>query len=245
VAVVSESNGSAGANGTTAEVAGEHVLRFRILAIHGQRDATSSPPWHEPGGTWTFADAVTLEGIAFGFAIEGPQGRRAMLTVPSRDAGARLVDAFARFLRGGAPSAKPPEPLSFTPFPVVVLSTDSSREPDGRFRGKGGGWITTKLFLQRRGFAGELYLNFQPNLGEGEFAPKEDHYTHSVLAFLAAELRDGPRPPRPARMPENDLTLTSSGPRIAWIRSLPFTRDSRVERSEWSGPSTSRAVDSA
>src|SRR5262245_57928586 len=40
-------------------------LPFTIDAVHEGQEATMSPPWHRPGGKWTFLDARTSGGVPF------------------------------------------------------------------------------------------------------------------------------------------------------------------------------------
>jgi hypothetical protein len=74
-------------------------------------------------------------------------------------------------------------------FSIVILGTGMSRraEPEGRkvgyFQTPRGNWITTKATL-KAGEA-EVFLNINPKLGVGEFAPEDPKYGNAVVAELA------------------------------------------------------------
>jgi hypothetical protein len=102
---------------------------------------------------------------------------------------------------------------------VAILATDAVRDQGGGFSHGGGNWIATKLFLQRGGTEAEVFFNFDPVAKKGEFTEKDEDYADPMLAFLAAELRDGPRP---RRTPETDPNLSAVGPKVdAWQTIAP------------------------
>ena len=74
-------------------------------------------------------------------------------------------------------------------FSLVILGTGMSRraDPEGReasfFQTPRGNWIATKAIL-KAGEA-EVFLNINPNLGVGEFAPEDPKYGNAVVAELA------------------------------------------------------------
>ncbi|MHB8875755.1 MAG: hypothetical protein ACYC8T_18875, partial [Myxococcaceae bacterium] len=74
---------------------------------------------------------------------------------------------------------------------------------------KGGSWHATKWFPALEGVEGEVFFNYDLKGLQGELAQKDADYDEDVLAVFASALRDG-QPPE--RTPENDPTLSASGP---------------------------------
>ena len=196
---------------------------FRIFAVHRDQKLLEAAPWHDAGGTWTFFDAKTTDGIAFGFGFDATKAAGSMsfgkviLTVPGRDEGKRLVDVFANRFKAPVPSEQPAQPLAFRPFSAVFLASDAKRTSGG-FAGKGGGYYATKLFLQRPGIEAEVFFNFNLGSKEGQFSEKDADYAKDLVSFLATELRDG-KAPKPSAA--NNPAMTDKGPRIVLGRTLP------------------------
>ncbi len=198
-------------------------VTFRIDAVYPDAKPTQAPPWHAPGGTWTFFDAHLDGGASFGFGLQvGPATAssfsfgKAMLTVPSAVDGAKIVDRFATVFHAKPPPGAPAQPLRFVPISVAVLGRGQARRASSGFGGTGG-WTATKLFLQRPGLEAEVFFNFDLEDKRGEFAEKDRDYADDMVAFLARELRDGPRP---ARSPANDPRVSASGPKLEGWRSF-------------------------
>lgn len=216
--------------GSTAEPGVDHGPRvaFRILHVHSGRTPSDAPPYHAPGGSWTFFDAETSDGKVFGFGYDDPQSVRGgeptgaptfgkvMLTVPDGGAGKRLVQTFARVFKGEVPPEVPARSLRPRPFSAAFLARGARRSPGGGFAGRGGGWTATKLFLQKDDLEAEVFFNFDLGQKKGEFSEKDASYATPMVAWLAAELRDGPAP---RRTPESDPALVAKGPKITWVRS--------------------------
>lgn len=196
---------------------------FRIFAVHRDQKLLEVAPWHDAGGTWTFFDAKTTDGIAFGFGFDATKAAGSMsfgkviLTVPGRDDGKRLVDLFAKRFRAPAPAERSAQPLAFRPFSAVFLASDAKRTSGG-FAGKGGGYYATKLFLQRPSVEAEVFFNFNLTAKEGQFSEKDSDYAKDLVEFLALELRDG-KAPRPTAA--TNPAMTDKGPRIVMGRTLP------------------------
>jgi hypothetical protein len=202
---------------------GDEGLAFRIDRVHEKQSPTKAPPFHAPGGKWTFFDATTADGVPFGFGFDEPKSGgmvafgKVILTVPDGAAGKRLVQTLARTLHGKVPPEKPAQPLAPSPFAAAFLATDANDQPGGGYGGTGGAWYATKLFLQKRGIAAEVFLNFNLRARAGAFREKEPDYADGVVAYVADELRDGPRP---RRTPESDPRLSAKGPTFAWVREV-------------------------
>jgi len=73
------------------------------------------------------------------------------------------------------------------PFNAVILGDHVSHSPNGGFAVKPpGNWTSIKLFLGNG--SSEVYFNFNPVLGKGEFAQKDPEYGDGVLQELAKVL---------------------------------------------------------
>jgi hypothetical protein len=209
-------------------------LPFVIDRVYEQQAPADSPPWHQPGGDWRFFDARIYNGARFGFGYAyRPQDNerfafgRAVLTVPSADDGAALVEAFGRIFHGQVPPPRRRTPLHPRPFSAAVLGADMQRSPGGGF-GPGGSYTTMKLFLQRGPSPdAEVFFNFSVDRKDGELSEKDAAYADALTGFLTGELRDGPRP---RRTPATDANVTDGGPRLGPWRPLrtpgtPFAPD--------------------
>lgn len=203
---------------------GARQVTFRIVAVHEHRSPRPTAPFHVAGGTWTFFDAVTSDGIPFGFGFAAPSAAtqsfhfgEVMLTAPDSTAGGRLAARFAKTFEAPVPTTKTAQPLSIRPIQAAFLAVNASRSGGG-FKGDGkGGYYATKLFLQRDGLEAEVFFNFNLQARVGEFSEKDADYAKDMVAFLAAELRDGPRPVRTAA---TDPNIVDAGPRFEWFRTL-------------------------
>jgi hypothetical protein len=201
-------------------------LPFAILAVHEGRTPAKEPPFHTPGGEWTFLDCQAGGGDPVRFTV-GVLGRgkddrplvwgKAWLAAADRGDGARLVRLFAHaFSEDEPPSRAPQRPLK--PLAIRTANLDDLRrmiddnagEPADR-------WHATKWFLGVGPHEAEVFFNYNVSLMRGEFAEKDPDYREDLLAILAIVLRDGPRPPR---TPETDPNLTLSGPRIEAARRI-------------------------
>ncbi len=199
--------------GATAEPGGDHGPRvsFRVLRVHPNRAPSEAPPYHAAGGSWTFFDAETSDGALFGFGYDDPQSvgaaaptgaptfGKVVLTVPDAAAGKRLVETFGRAFKGPVPPEGAGRPLRPRPFTAAFLARGARRSPGGGFSGRGGGWTATKLFLQRDDLEAEVFFNFDLGQKKGEFSEKDASYATPMVAWLAAELRDGTPPKRAPR----------------------------------------------
>jgi hypothetical protein len=211
-------------------------LPFTITAVHRNRTPADAPPYHAPGGDWTFldcrADAEPAVVFTVGVAGTGPSGQpvawgKALLAVPGRDDGARFVALFGRAFHAPIPNPRPgglpPEPLRLN---TAVLGTDQRRADGGGFHGAGGGWTATKWFPAADGHDAEVFFNFNLDARAGEFSEKDSDYRADLMAVLASRLRDGPRP---ERTPATDPNLVADGPRIEPLRRLLDRRGSHCQ----------------
>jgi hypothetical protein len=201
-------------------------LSFAIDSIYERHQPSNAAPWHQPGGDWTFFDAHLERGTQFTFGFQqkpnsgsedmGFSFGKGQLTVPDAEAGAHLLDAFARVFGGQAPAPGSRQPLVAQPISLAVLARSAERNDDGSFSGTGP-WTATKLFLQRPGIEAEVFFNFDLAGKHGEFSEKDAEYATDMLAFWARDLRDGPPPPR---TPKNDPRVSLSGPKLEQWRPI-------------------------
>ena len=116
-------------------------LPFTITAVHTGRTPADKSPFHAPGGDWTFLDcrANTDEGVLFTVGVTGssPSGHpvawgKALLAVPTREAGAKFVSLFGKAFRTPVPTPRagglPPEPLRLG---TAVLGVNQRRAASG------------------------------------------------------------------------------------------------------------------
>ena len=207
--------------------AGGERIGFRITATYDNQKPSKAPPFHVSGSEgWTFFDATTSDGVPFGFGFEKPNPSaspfafgKVMLTAPDGATGKRLVATFARVFHGKIPAERTATPIEPKPTSAAFLAIDAQKsQGGGGFAGAGGGWYATKLFLQKSGIEAEVFFNFSLHDRTGEFSEKDPDYADGMVAFLADELRDGPRP---KRTPATDPSLSAKGPTITWTRTLP------------------------
>jgi len=182
-------------------------LAFKIVKAYAAHKPSEQPPYHEPGGNWLFFDAQ-IEGAAparFSFGVEDvkPAGElpiafaSGQFSVADRAQGAALTAALAGAFKQALPAPTAERPLAPLKMRLVVLGRGVTRLPSGGFQGIGN-WTSTKLFAQLGGHEGEVFFNFSPASGKGEFSEKDSDYNQDVVAVFAL-LRDGLPPAKKAR----------------------------------------------
>lgn len=203
-------------------------LPFTITAVYEQQKRSPEPPFHTPGGAWTFFDCQASGDGKVNFTVgvtskSGPGNvpvawGNAVLIVKDREAGARFIELFSRAFAGKLPApvrqGHVPQPLAIK---TAILGQNMDRESRGGFSGKAGKWTATKWFPEHDGRSGEVYFNYNLANRQGEFSEKDADYAGDLVALFATAFRDGPRP---ERTPENDPNLTRTGPRIGPPRKL-------------------------
>lgn len=222
--VAAGSGGSAGSgSGITAQPrfggdpdAQPDELRFAIDRVYEHQQPAVAPPYHVPGGSWTYVDAHLVADPAARFAVGIPsfEGRGdqpsfgdMMLVPTTADAGAHFVRAFAAAFHVDVPPA-----VSGTLGPVrinvALLGHALADHGNDGFSGTGT-WDATKWFLDD----GEAEMFFDVSVAEraGMWSEKDSDYDRDVAAALALALRDGKPPPR---TPDNDPTLAAIGPKL-------------------------------
>ena len=176
-------------------------LTLRITKVHRSRSPSHTPPFHQPGGDWTYFDAVLVSDPVATVTVGVTNGRiagkalgssKAVLVPSNAEAGRRFVAAFARAFR--VPEPRPPRPERATLKPLLldsaVLGTNLGRDAGGSFSGRGS-WQATKWFFDQAGTESEVFFNYSLDEGLAEFAEKDEEYNKDVAAALALVLRDG------------------------------------------------------
>lgn len=203
-------------------------LPFKISSVYKKQKRSPEPPFHAPGGDWTFFDCrAGGDGqvvFSVGVASKGGPGKvpvawgNAVLVVKDREAGARFVELFSKVFAGKLP---PPVQRGYVPAPLAIktaiLGENMDRESKGGFSGDAGEWTATKWFPEHDGRSGEVYFNYNLTQRQGEFSEKDGDYADDLAALFASAFRDGPRP---ERTPENDPNLIRTGPRLGLPRKL-------------------------
>jgi hypothetical protein len=203
-------------------------LAFKITAVHEKQKRSPEPPFHAPGGEWTFFDCQASGDptvvFTVGVALKSGPGKvpvawgNAVLIVKDREAGARFVALFSKVFSGKLP---PPVQRVHVPAPLAIktaiLGQHVDRGSKGGFSGEAGDWTATKWFPEHDGHSGEVYFNYNLAKRQGEFSEKDADYADELVVLFASAFRDGPRP---ERTPENDPNLTRTGPRIGPPRKL-------------------------
>lgn len=208
------------------ELGSTSAVSVRIDRVFRDQKPLEELPWHANGGDWVFFEGHIEGDKGAGLLIGVRTGRRgprpiawgdALLAVPDRASGIRVVDTFAKSLGQKVPPAKPPQPLVPLRMRTAVLGVDVQRGRDGGFGGAGGTWTATKWFLQPDGYEAEIFFNYDLDRGIAEFSEKDEEYRADLVTILSRVLRDGPRP---ERTHENDPSLQAEGPRFSDWRLL-------------------------
>ena len=176
-------------------------LAFTVTAVHEGEQPSDEPPWHEPGGDWTFLDAATAGGVPFVVGLH--EERRlhgdidmvlfaARLGVLSREDGARFVGEYAHAFGVAVPPPGVQRPIGVLTVSSVVLGEHVGRGANG-FAGAGP-WVASKWTSERGDDSAEVFFNYDLDGNVGEFSQKDADYDETLVAHLAAALRDGAPP---------------------------------------------------
>jgi hypothetical protein len=196
-------------------------IRVVIDRTFRNQKPLETAPWRSDGGDWAFFEghvkgvtgAKILVGIRSGRPGPNPIAwGDALLAVPDRTAGARVVEEFAKVFGQKVPRAKDPQRLVALRFRTAVLGVGLVRDREGGFGETGGTWTATKWFLQPDGYEAEIFFNYDLDGGIAEFSEKDEEYRADLVAILSRVLRDGPRPERTT---QNDPSLQAEGPRFS------------------------------
>lgn len=181
-------------------VASPH-LDFAIIAVYEQHKPTDAPPWHEPGGEWTFFDAeVGGGGFTAGFKAKPVEGMpfeigEGFVVAQSAESGGAFVAALAKAFgqptpKSASSGAAKLKPINSAP---VILGREVARAPDGSFSGEGD-WIAAKYTFETQNGANEVFVNINLKEKKGELTEKDSSYNAGLVEDLAKGLRDGNYP---------------------------------------------------
>ncbi len=194
------------------------LVQFKILKVHLNQQPIDIEPWHAAGGEWTYFDCRTQSREAATFTVgvyskprlDGDYSwGKATILVRNRDEGAKLLDSVSRGFHERTPPPRTPQPLKPWTFSTAILGEHMQREPEGGFSGKPGDWVATKWFLERDGYAVEVFFNYNLASMAGEFSEKDTEYRADLLEVLNTLVRDGRVP---ERTPETDGNIALRGP---------------------------------
>lgn len=208
-------------------------LALDIVKIYDHQKPLEQSPWHADGGDWTFLDcrlkkdsSITVliggriknsENSGDGSPVPTSWGE-ARLSVSDAAAGARFVDAFAKAFHTQSPLIRSNNPTGLLSAQTAVLGTELVPAKGGGFRGgRDGTWTATKWFVQDEPMEAEVFFNFSLSEKRAEFSEKDPDYREDLIRQFGVALRDGPLP---ERTPENDPTLTLSGPKVVNWRQI-------------------------
>ena len=179
--------------GRTAEpyVSDSGSVGFDIKAVKGQNGSLKLNATYESQGKLAkfaieFGSTRNVESKGVkDFPIGTGQGR--FLAEPGSDATVLLAD-LKKALEAKALPAKI-QRVQELPFTFVNLGDNLSQAHGGGFNANPpGGWTAIKIFIGEGDQEGEVFVNFNPAIGKGQFSIKDVDYGDLVLKQLASVL---------------------------------------------------------
>lgn len=164
------------------------------------------PPFHVPGGDWTYVDLAPESAPSCTVRLglkQPPSGGEspvvftdAVLVPLERKQSTCFVEAVAEgFFVAPPEHAARPGRLAPSELSVAVLGQGLVRDPSGGFvtpkRGHTGSWLTTKLFLEHGDSSAEVFFNLDLEGASAELAEKDSSYREDLVALLSRALVDG------------------------------------------------------
>ncbi len=204
----------------TFEKTNSRSLPFVISNVRTDQAYSPVEPYVRPGGEWTFFDCALKDDPAAKFTVGLSPDRQsakdafiqfdnAVMIVPDRDAGTRLITDFGNWFHLESPPRmhfNDIEPLSVSTA-VFGHNLDEHLTP-----GSSGPWTAENWFFGNFRENAQLYFNYNLNELIGNFSePDTQRQDELVLYFLSDSLQDGPRLMRTSA---NDANLTDQGPQI-------------------------------
>ncbi len=159
-------------------------LELTIVKSYPKHKPSPKPPWHVPGGDWTYLDLRGEDGVTLTFGIQFKKteemfgfGKAELFASPG------FADAFdAQF--GGAPGETKPKKPAPLKLSAAILGQDVKRHRGGGFGKAGEGtWLATKLFPELGDRQGEVFFNFSVEEGRAELTEKDADYADD-LSFV-------------------------------------------------------------
>jgi len=170
---VAEPGGAAGAQ-----------LRLTVVKSYEKHKPSAKPPYHVPGGDWTYMDLQGDDGVELTFGIHFKE-TDGMLGFGSAElfANGAFADAFdAQF--GGSPGAAKAKKRAPLKMSAAILGNKVVRHKGGGFGNAGQGtWVATKLFPEIGGRQGEVFFNYSVEHGRAELSEKDPEYADD-LSFV-------------------------------------------------------------
>lgn len=166
--------------------AGDGYLMFDLqpLEITASRQKFGCA-FHAEGKTARFQFELIPRGASEDPSVAIASGR--ILAVPGSDA-----SVFLRKLQVALEAKTFPtqvKRVSELPFTAAILGTHQSHAANGGFFVKPpGNWTAMKIFIGNEDSSSEVFLNFNPVLGKGEFSMKDPDYGDELLRELAGVL---------------------------------------------------------
>src|SRR4051812_14340567 len=128
-------------------------IPFTITKVHTGQKPSATPPFHEPGGDWTYVEAhleadpaaTFIVGVPKLASAKGSPGFGKVMFAPTTsEGGARVVAGLAKALHTTAPAPKTGGVLQAVKVPIAVLGHGIGKLDNGM--GGEGSWDATKLF---------------------------------------------------------------------------------------------------
>lgn len=160
-------------------------VMFDLKPEGKQSDTTwlYSCTYAKAGATARFQVAFQVEPKAGQYGIRS--GRGSFIAIKGSDPSVLLSDLKNALDATHMPGTK--VRVHELPFEVAILGEHQHRDDDGSFvDADDGTWISSKLFLH--GGEYEVFFNFEPAGGKGEFSMKDSDYGDGVLTELAKAL---------------------------------------------------------
>jgi hypothetical protein len=142
---------------------------------------------YQAGGKTARFRVQFIQGAPFGDKDQFVSAEDKFLAVAGSDNTA-LLQNLKKVLEAKHLPTKTPR-VSELAFDAAVLGLHQTRDPSGSFGDNPpGDWIATKIFLPKDGDDGEVFFNFNPVLGKGEFSLKDPDYGDYVLEAFSKVL---------------------------------------------------------
>ena len=181
-------------------------LELVVTNVATKQQPSDSPPFHKPGGDWTFFELATASdptakvrlGMKAPKVTDGPFSFSELKLSPiDRASSTRFVTAVAKsFLVPVPPPIPKPRKLVPVKLATAVLGQSLVRKGPGGFSttAKGdtpGTWTTTKVFFEKDEQYAEVFFNVDLEAGVAELGEKDEEYREGLLALLSRALLDG------------------------------------------------------
>jgi hypothetical protein len=175
------------------------TLALTIDAAYEHQQPGLAPPWHAPGGDWTFLEMHTPAGapLTVGFGERSPFEQDGIsvvqyvgLLAPSdRTSGAAFAEELGRTLGVDVPTPLDERPLGALVFSLIAFSEHTAKL-DHAFSGTGN-WMAGKWIFDPDDDEQEIFFNVSLDEKRAELSEKDPSYDAGVVRDFAYVLRDG------------------------------------------------------